>query len=503
MTPHLSLPERVGSHGRRVAIVDPDGPVTYADLDRGARALAVTLRDAGPDLDGRRVALLCRPGRDFVTALLAGWWAGGMVVPLHPAHPDTELGWILDDADASIVVCSAELTDRARGLAGEGRRLVTVTEHAADAAAAGTLAAPRPEHPALMVHTSGTTGRPKGAVHTHGSIAAQIEGMVEAWGWEPDDRIVLVLPLHHVHGLVNVTLCPLWVGATCEAPGAFDAVDTWDRLASGEVSVFMAVPTIYRRLVAAWDVAAPGVRARWSAGAAGLRLMVSGSAALPVSLLERWREIAGHVLLERYGMTEVGMALGNTLDRRVAGHVGVPFPGVEVRVVGEDGLDVDDGSPGELLLRGPQLFAGYWNRPEATTEAFTDGWFRTGDVAVLTPEGYRLLGRASVDILKTGGEKVSALEIEEVYRTHPAVADCAVVGLDDDEWGQRVAIAIVPAPGAARGAARGAAPDPEELRRWGKERLAAAKVPTRWLVLDDLPRNAMGKVTKADVAALF
>jgi malonyl-CoA/methylmalonyl-CoA synthetase len=321
--------------------------------------------------------------------------------------------------------------------------------------------------------------------------------MVEAWRWSPDDRILQVLPLHHVHGIVNVTLCPLWVGAAGEAPGGFDPLATWDRLASGDVSLFMAVPTIYTRLVAAWDDADDRTRSSWASGAAGLRLMVSGSAALPTTVLDRWRAITGHTLLERYGMTEVGMALTNTLERRVPGHVGVPFPGVEARVVDEAGLEVPVGEPGELQLRGPQLFAGYWDRPDATAEAFTaDGWFRTGDVAQLDgDDGYRLLGRASVDILKSGGEKVSALEIEAAYRAHPEVADCAVVGLPDEEWGDRVAMAVVPAAGAR--------PDPAELRAWGKQRLAPAKVPTRFELVDDLPRNAMGKVVKSEVSRCF
>jgi malonyl-CoA/methylmalonyl-CoA synthetase len=224
--------------------------------------------------------------------------------------------------------------------------------------------------------------------------------------------------------------------------------------------------------------------------------MVSGSAALPVATLDRWEQITGHRLLERYGMTELGMVLTNHLDHRVPGHVGRPFPGVEVRVVDDQGHDVEPGTQGELLVRGPQIFTGYWNRPEVTAEAFVDGWFRTGDVAVETADGFRLLGRASVDIIKTGGEKVSALEIEEVFRTHPAVADCAVVGLPDPEWGQCVGIVVVPS-GAE------AVPEPAELRAWGKQRLAAAKVPTRWRVADVLPRNALGKVTKPRVTELF
>ena len=175
---------------------------------------------------------------------------------------------------------------------------------------------------------------------------------------------------------------------------------------------------------------------------------------------------------------------------------GWPFPGVEVRVVDDAGVAVATGEPGELQVRGPQTFAGYWNRPEATADSFVDGWFRTGDVAVLDLEGYRLLGRASVDILKTGGEKVSALEIEEVFRTHPAIDDCAVVGVPDPEWGDRISIAVVAEPGAT-------VPSIDELRAWGKERLAPAKVPSRLLVLDELPRNALGKVTKPAVTKLF
>ena len=194
-------------------------------------------------------------------------------------------------------------------------------------------------------------------------------------------------------------------------------------------------------------------------------------------------------------MTELGMALGNTLDRRVPGHVGWPFPGVEVRIVNESGTDVADSESGELLVRGDQVFNRYLNLPDATAESFVDGWFRTGDVAQLTPDGYRLLGRASVDIIKSGGEKVSALDIEEVFRTHPAVADCAVVGLPDDEWGERVAMAWV-----ADGTER---PTDTDFRSWGKERLAPAKVPYRYVVLDALPCNQMGKVTKVAVRELF
>jgi malonyl-CoA/methylmalonyl-CoA synthetase len=224
--------------------------------------------------------------------------------------------------------------------------------------------------------------------------------------------------------------------------------------------------------------------------------MVSGSAALPVSTLERWKEISGHTLLERYGMTEIGMALSNSYRReRVPGSVGKPLPSVEVQLVGEDGAPVAPGTPGEIEVRGPSVFAEYWRKPDATRDAFRDGWFRTGDTAVVENGVYRILGRTNIDILKTGGHKVSALEIEETLREHPSVAECAVVGVPDPEWGERVAAAVVLKPNCVL--------DLPSLRSWAKEVLAAHKLPSRLLVLDALPRNAMGKVTKPAIATMF
>jgi malonyl-CoA/methylmalonyl-CoA synthetase len=228
-----------------------------------------------------------------------------------------------------------------------------------------------------------------------------------------------------------------------------------------------------------------------------MRLMVSGSAALPASVLTRWREISGHTLLERYGMTEFGMGLGNPLHgERRPGHVGVPFPGVDVRLVDEHGEPLADGEAGEIQVRGPGVFAGYFGKPDATRAAFTaDGWFKTGDVAVRDGGVYRILGRESVDILKSGGFKVSALDVEEVLREHPAVRECAVVGVPDETWGQRIAAAIVVHEGAQLSIA--------ELRAFGKPRLAAYKVPALLRVLPELPRNAMGKVVKAELIRWF
>jgi malonyl-CoA/methylmalonyl-CoA synthetase len=256
------------------------------------------------------------------------------------------------------------------------------------------------------------------------------------------------------------------------------------------------VPTVYHRLIASWDAASPRVQRVRSDGCRRARLMMSGSAALPVQTLERWREISGHTLLERYGMTEIGMALSNPLHgERRAGSVGSPLPDVHVRIVDEAGREVADGIPGEVEVRGPGVFLEYWRRPDETRTAFRDGWFRTGDVAVVEDGAYRLLGRTSVDIIKTGGYKVSALEIEEVIRTHPAVSDCAVVGIVDPEWGERVAVAVeLRAP---------AALSLEDLQLWAKARLAPYKVPRELHCMPSLPRNAMGKVLKPELAKLL
>jgi len=338
----------------------------------------------------------------------------------------------------------------------------------------------------MILYTSGTTSRPKGVVTTHFNIAAQIESLVEAWEWSPDDRILLCLPLHHVHGIINVVGCALWSGATCEMLPRFDAAAVWDRIAGGGLTLFMAVPTVYSKLIAAWEAASPARRAELSQACAKLRLMVSGSAALPVSTLERWKEISGHTLLERYGMTEIGMALSNPLHgRRVPGSVGTPLPGVDLRLEEAGGIEV----------RGPAVFAEYWNKPDATREAFRDGWFMTGDTAVVENGVYRILGRTNIDILKTGGHKVSALEIEEVLRGHSAIAECSIVGVPDAEWGERVAAAVVLKDGHAL--------DLQSLRSWARDLLAVHKLPSRLLVLEALPRNAMGKVMKPALVPLF
>jgi malonyl-CoA/methylmalonyl-CoA synthetase len=480
----------------RIAIVDSAGGHTYSELDEASRRVAGALLAGAEDLQQARVAFFVAPGFGYAAVQRGIWRAGGVAVPLALSHPPAELDYVIRDAGASAVVADDAGAPTLEPLARQaGARFLT-----AAAAMAGTPPSALPHlgatRRALIVYTSGTTGRPKGVVTTHANIGAQISALVEAWGWSPHDRLLLVLPLHHVHGIINGLGSALAVSAACEMPGAFDAETAWARLASGDITVFTAVPTIYHRLIASWEAAAPEVQRERSDGARRLRLMMSGSAALPVQTLERWRAITGHTLLERYGMTELGMALSNPLKgERRPGFVGTPLPGVEVRLVDDAGVPVPEGTPGELEVRGPNVFLEYWQRPAETAQAFRDGWFRTGDVAVVERGAYRLLGRTSVDIIKTGGYKVSALEIEEVLRTHPAIGECAVVGVRDDEWGERVSAAVELRPDATLSL--------EELQRWAKSLLAPYKVPRALRPVASLPRNAMGKVVKPEVVALF
>jgi malonyl-CoA/methylmalonyl-CoA synthetase len=497
MSSGIPIVERAVAHAQRLALIDDHGEMTYAQLlDASARA-ATCMLDGARDLDGARVAFLTPPGIDYVVAQWGIWRAGGIAVPLCTMHPPPELQYVVDDADADLIIAHPEFQDVLAPIAsGRGARLLSTTD--LTDVDPGPLPELDGDRGAMLIYTSGTTGKPKGALSTHAILAAQIRSVVAAWEWNPRDRILHVLPLHHLHGILNLLCAALWSGAACEFLPRFDAARVWQRIArSHDLTLFMAVPTIYARLTRAYDTASENEQKAMREGCRRLRLMVSGSAALPVPTLERWREISGHTLLERYGMTEIGMGLGNPLHgERRPGHVGTPFPGVEVRLVDEAGAPVADGEPGRIEVRGPGVFAGYWRRPEATREVFTaDGWFKTGDVAVHDDGAYRILGRESVDILKTGGFKVSALEIEEVLRTHPAIDECAVVGIADPEWGQRVAAAVVLHAGASL--------QLDALRQWGKARLAHYKVPTRLRCESELPRNALGKVQKPAVARLF
>ena len=422
-TPTIPLVAKANRHWGRTAIIADDGQFKYDHLlDYSARA-ATTLLAGANDLDGTRVAFLVPPSMAHVVTQWGIWRAGGMAVPLCLQHPRPELEYTISDADAAIVVAHPDWANQVRPIAEQqGRRFLMTLE--LTATAAGALPAVDADRRAMLIYTSGTTSKPKGTVATHAMIAAQIGALVEAWQWRRSDHILHVLPLHHVHGIINSLCCALWSGATCEILPEFDIDRVWQRLAASDgITLFMAVPTIYARLIRAWEQAPEEHQHSISKGCRQLRMMACGSAALPVPTLEKWRTISGHTLLERYGMTEIGMALSNPLQgKRQPGCVGTPLPGVQLRLIGDQNQPVDDGVAGQIQVKGTAVFSEYWRRPEVTAKSFTnDGWFKTGDVAVREHGVYRILGRNSVDIIKTGGYKVWALEIEDVLCTHEAI----------------------------------------------------------------------------------
>jgi malonyl-CoA/methylmalonyl-CoA synthetase len=347
---------------------------------------------------------------------------------------------------------------------------------------------------AMILYTSGTTNLPKGVVTTHANIKAQIEMLQKAWKWESKDRTLCVLPLHHVHGIINVVCCSLWAGAICIFFSRFEPEEVVELLEIPSLSVFMAVPTIYYKLITYIEGLSDQRAGEIKGNLLKKRLMVSGSAALPVSVMEKWYEISGHWLLERYGMTEIGMAISNPyLGERKPGFVGLPLPTVDIRLVNDDG-QANTGEPGEIQVKGPAVFQEYWGKKEATEESFTeDGWFKTGDTAILLDGYYKILGRTSIDILKSGGYKISAIEIEEVIRQYDLIEDCSVVGIPNEEWGEIVGAAIILKNSI----------DMVAFQKWLAERLPKYKIPRSFRFLRELPRNAMGKVTKKDLLPLF
>lgn len=513
----LLLGHEAGVAPSKTAIVDISlGGQCYSYSDLRAASLALAERvgalthsdEHGP----ARVAILSRAGYSFAVSLIAALHASAIAVPMCVSHPKDELAYVLADSKAGLVLCDSALRSHLPPL-GAGVACVELDETGRPIAAAAAARTPTEakahsgrlpaDLPALMIYTSGTTGRPKGVVHSDRSLEAMVRMMHAAWRWSPADVTTNVLPLHHVHGLVNVLACALAAGAQVRMMHAFNALGLVQDFAAGGVTLFHAVPTVYAKLLALVDApAGAAARAQLRAACERMRLMVCGSAALPEPVLRRWQQASGHVLLERYGMTETGMLLTNPLEgERIAGSVGWPFPGVEARIVADDesGAPCPRGEAGQLLVRTPAMFTGYWGKPEATAREFvTDAatgsaWFRTGDCAVVEASSsapFRLLGRLSADILKVGGYKISALEIERCLLDHPAVADVAVIGLPHDIYGQLVTAVVEPR----------AALSLNELRDWAAPRLAGYKLP-RELVCMALPRNTQGKVNKKQLAA--
>ncbi len=479
----------------QVAIRQGDRQWSYNDLLNASSRVAAELLMDNADLNEIRVAFMVRPGFDYVQVQWGIWRSGGMAVPLCNDYPLPSLQYVVDDTQAEIIVCSSAFVSIIQQLKLNDSIRIIEVENINQETDSNQLPIIDVHRRAMILYTSGTTSRPKGVVSTHANLEAQITTLVTAWQWSSSDHILCVLPLHHVHGIVNVVCCSLWSGAVCEfLPNSFSPESVFEIFLMRHVNVFMAVPTIYFKLIAHWEELVEEDQQKISRQLKKFRLMVSGSAALPVTVMEKWKMISNHWLLERYGMTEIGMAISNPYDGlRKPGHIGFPLPGVQVRLCDEqDQVVVNE--PGEIQVKGANVFSEYWNRKEVTEKAFTsDGWFRTGDVAEVISGYYKILGRNSVDIIKSGGYKISALEIEEILRTHPDIKDCSVVGIDNEEWGEVVAVAII----------SDAHIKFDELVQWMSDKLARYKTPRLFRQINELPRNMMGKVVKGELKKLF
>jgi malonyl-CoA/methylmalonyl-CoA synthetase len=464
-------------------------PCTAGELDHRTIEGAIRLRRLGLRA-GDRVVWSVGSSLPAVMANIAALRAGLVVVPVNPAYTERELAHIVGDVRPAAAI--VDDPERGRQMAASGSLLVmrsdlelagvgpersaSVLEGSDDV----VLDEPDPGAPALVAYTSGTTGAPKGAVLTHANLLANCEAVAVTWRWGPDDVLVHALPIFHGHGLCVALYTTLLAGASAVLLPRFDVAAVLDALTSHRATLFFGVPTMYHRIAASSRLGE----------LSGLRLAVSGSAALNAELHGRIAA-AGTSVLERYGTTETMMITSNPYEgERRPGTVGFPFPGVGIRL--GDAADLPDGveEGGDVLVRGPALFAGYWERPAATADSFEDGWFRTGDLGVVEDGYLRLLGR-STDLIVSGGYNVYPVEVEDVLLGHPSVGEVAVAGTPSDEWGEVVTAWVVP-DGSAR-------PDAPALVEYAAARLAPYKLPRVVRFVDALPRNPMGKVQRSEL----
>jgi malonyl-CoA/methylmalonyl-CoA synthetase len=463
---------------------------SYERLNERVETFAAALRTRGLQA-GDRVALFLGNCPDYLAAYLGTHLAGGVIVPVSSQYRWVELRHILGDASARMCLTDREGRQALEGVRGELPDLEAVIEvgKELDDVLGGAVpvqpAMPRGEDLAVIAYTSGTTGRSKGAMLLHRNLLANAEAICSAWRWTAQDHLLLALPLFHTHGLMVGAHGTLLAGASVELWRTFDAGEAYDALLSGRFTMFFGVPTMYTRLLREADGRSERPKP--------LRLYVSGSAPLSPQAFEQFERLFGQRILERYGMTETGMNLTNPYDgERRPGTVGMPFPGQEARVVDVESREpVPSGEVGEIEVRGPHVFAGYCNQPEATRESFDeDGWFRTGDLGYVDEDGYFVISGRKKELIITGGYNVYPRELEEVLEGCPGVAEVAVVGLPDPEFGERVTAAVVRDDPALTG---------ERVVAFCREDLAGYKKPRRVEFVDALPRNALGKVLKHEV----
>jgi malonyl-CoA/methylmalonyl-CoA synthetase len=478
----------------RLAIRFPEGAVSYRELRRRALATAAQL-----ETEEQRIAVWAEPKLSTCIAVVACLLTGRTVVPLNPKLGPRELGHIVADSRPALLFADPEL-ELPPELAGLPRRAAASAGGTDEGEATpGERAAtedfppePDPELPALIIYTSGTTGPPKGVLLPRRAVVSNLRALADAWQWTATDVLIHGLPLFHAHGLILGTLGPLQLGGTVHHVGRFTPEAVAAEL-RGRGTMLFAVPTMYHRLAEAAE-ADPEI----AAAIASARLLVSGSAPLAGSDYERILRATGQRIIERYGLTETIMNTAARADGpRQPGSVGPPLPGTAIRLLDEDGSEIDPAdteSIGEVYVQGPNLFTGYLNRPDATAEAMVDGWFRTGDVAHWLPGGeLRIVGRMSTDLIKTGGYKVGAGEVEAVIAEWPGVVEVAVVGEADEDLGERIVAYVVLEAGAEL--------DEQALIDDVAAQLAPHKRPRQIHLLDELPRNALGKVMKRQLAA--
>ncbi|ODO11717.1 hypothetical protein I350_00501 [Cryptococcus amylolentus CBS 6273] len=495
--------------------------ISYAQLCADILALTSLLSPLIREPE-TRVVVLCEKGYLVPLTMLSTWTAGGLSVPVLPSLPIPEQAYMASNSDARLVVCDAKNRLRAEELKSEilkenvsaevlevSLETIRKSSPAQDAVSSlATLPQLDGERRAMMLFTSGTTGRPKGVVTRHSALAAQVSAVADTWHWSPSDNLLHVLPLNHLHGIVVALLPTLWAGATVELWEKFDGPAIWKRWINEQglepITMFFGVPTVYSRLIQTHATFSPELQDAATAGSSKLRLQVSGSAPLPESVKKTWEKEGGvgggQVLLERYGMTETGIIASNgwETEKRVKGHVGYPLTGTQIRLWSEESqtpITAPD-TQGEVQVSGPPITKEYWRLPEATANEFIDGWFKTGDVGVWSSEPgaegqLKVLGRKSTDIIKSGGEKISAVEIERAILELPGMKDCAVVGVENEEWGQVVAVCLVTSRPQV---------SVKDLREELRSVIAPYKLPKLLKLYDnEIPRNEsrnMGKVNK-------
>ncbi|KAJ4383989.1 hypothetical protein N0V86_000833 [Didymella sp. IMI 355093] len=556
--PRLPIFEAIKKHdAQRTAVVHSlsGRRFTYGELVNDVAAAKDKLQrnTGGKSAEGERISFLVENGYDYVAidccvvTLLSILAAHAIAVPLSPTFPAHELRYIIDQSESLMLLSSEKFQDKADEVLKEGMETSPINWKREKIMMGKTddyvtLEEPTSTKGGMMLYTSGTTSRPKGVLLPQDVLTAQSQSLLKAWNYTAEDVLLHVLPLHHIHGTVNALLTPLFAGSTIEFQFPFNAQAAWERLAAPflpnpdpakqPITFLTVVPTIYTRFLSSHTSLAPELQAatKTALHPSNLRLNISGSAALPTPVKSAWSELSGgNVLLERYGMTEVGMALSCGLDfaDRVDGSVGWPLPSVQARLVDtETGEIIKEGEEtdpstgrerhGEIQLRGPTIFREYWKNPSATTKEFVDDadgqgkWFKTGDVAIRkTVPGagnssqewangplYFIQGRKSADIIKTGGEKVSALEIEREMLSLPYISEVAVVGLPSEAWGQKVAAVVVLSEEGKTAGRGGKAWSALDMRRALKDVLANYKIPQEMKVVDSIPRNAMGKINK-------